>query len=57
MTEKYAIKQIQDLKCEMDLDQAITELKKEYQQALRNKTVQKPLAYALYQVWKKVDRA
>ena len=56
MTEKYVRKQIQELKHETDLDRAITELKKEYEQALRDNYIQKPLAYALYQVWKKVDR-
>lgn len=39
----------------MSLDGAIEHLKKEYERACKLEWVQNPLAYALYQVWKKVD--
>ena len=40
----------------MTLEQAIEMLKIEYERAQKLKYVQKPLAYALYQVWKKADK-
>ena len=40
----------------MDLEKAIALLKKEYEAAQLKPFVQRPLAYALYQTWKKVDR-
>ncbi len=41
----------------MTLEQVIEMLKVEYERAQKLKYVQKPLAYALYQVWKKADKA
>ena len=40
----------------MELEEAIELLKKEYEWAKKQKWISKPLAYALYQVWKEVDR-
>ena len=37
------------------LDKAIEDLKKEYETAEKLSFVNDPLAYALYQVWKKYD--
>ena len=39
----------------MDLDRVIKLLNKEYERAKRSPYVKKPLAWALYQVWKVVD--
>ena len=39
----------------MTLDNAIKTLKTEYEKAKRLEWVHKPLAYALYQVWKKAN--
>ena len=39
----------------MTLEQAIEMLKKEYQRARNMGYVEKPLAWSLYQVWKKAD--
>ena len=41
----------------MTLEQAIELLRKEYERAKNLEYVKKPLAWALYQVWKKADRA
>lgn len=41
----------------MTLDRAIKMLKDEYENALESEYVNKPLAYALFQVWKAADRA
>ena len=40
-----------------DLGEAIEMLIKEYERAKNMEHVQKPLAWALYQVWKKADKA
>ncbi len=40
----------------MTLEQAIDMLKAEYERAKKLEFVINPLAYALYQVWKKADR-
>lgn len=40
----------------MTLEQAIELLKTEYKRAESLEFVQKPLAYALFQVWKKADK-
>ena len=40
----------------MTIDNAIELLKQEYEKATDSNYVQNPLAYALYQVWKKADR-
>ena len=40
----------------MTLEQAIAEIKAEYDKASDSDYVRNPLAYALYQVWKKADR-
>lgn len=40
----------------MNLDKAVELLKKEYERAKRLKYVRKPLAWALYQVWKLADK-
>jgi hypothetical protein len=37
------------------IEQVIELLRKEYERAKNMEYVQKPLAWALYQVWKKVD--
>ena len=39
----------------MTLEKAIKLLQKEYEEAKKEPFVQKPLAYALYHTWKKVD--
>lgn len=39
----------------MTLEKAIEMLKKEYEKARTRKFIHSPLAYALYQVWKKAD--
>lgn len=39
----------------MELDEVIELLKKEYEYAKKQKWISKPLAYALYQVWKVAD--
>ena len=39
----------------MDLEKVIKMLQNEYEPAKQKPFVQRPLAYALYQVWKKVD--
>mgnify|MGYP003292560188 CR=1 FL=1 len=39
----------------MTLEKAIELLKAEYEKAKKQPFVQKPLAYALYHTWKKVD--
>lgn len=40
----------------MDIEQAKKMLDLEYERAQKLEFVRNPLAYALYQVWKKVDR-
>ena len=40
----------------MTLEVAIEMLKIEYEKAKKNEYIFNPLAYALYQVWKKTDR-
>ena len=40
----------------MSLQQAIELLKKEYDRAVKLEFVRDPLAYALFQTWKKADR-
>lgn len=40
----------------MTLEKAIEILKSEYEKAKKQKYIIKPLAYALYQVWKVVDK-
>ena len=40
----------------MTLEEAIQMLRSEYERAKNMKFVGKPVAYALYQVWKKADR-
>lgn len=40
----------------MTLEQAIELLKKEYERAKNMEYVKKPLAWALFQVWKKADK-
>lgn len=40
----------------MTLDSAIRLLKEEYERAQKQEYIKNPLAYALYQVWKKADR-
>ncbi len=42
---------------QMTLEKAIELLKAEYERAKTLEYVRNPLAYALYQVWKKADRA
>lgn len=39
----------------MTLDIAINMLKVEYEKALKQERIHNPLAYALYQVWRKAD--
>ncbi len=39
----------------MTIEKAITLVRKEYENAKKSSFVQKPLAWALYQVWKKAD--
>lgn len=39
----------------MTLEQAIELLRKEYERAKNMEYVKKPLAWALFQVWKKAD--
>lgn len=39
----------------MTLEKAIEMLREEYERALKMEYVKKPLAWALFQVWKKVD--
>lgn len=39
----------------MTLEKAIKMLEEEYERAKKNEWVRNPLAYALYQVWKKAD--
>lgn len=41
----------------MTLDRAIGILKEEYQKALGLRWVWSPIAYAMYQSWKRVDEA
>ncbi len=40
----------------MTLQQALKLVEEEYNKAKGNAYIKKPLAYALYQVWKKADR-
>lgn len=40
----------------MTIEQAVELFKKEYEAAKKKEFVQDPLAYALYQTWKKVDQ-
>lgn len=40
----------------MTLEQVVELLQKEYERAKKMKYVQKPLAWALYHTWKKVDK-
>ncbi|MBQ1789524.1 MAG: hypothetical protein II008_05065 [Oscillospiraceae bacterium] len=39
----------------MTIEQAINQLRREYEKALHNPTVGTPLAYALYHTWRFVD--
>lgn len=39
----------------MTIEQALKKIQKKYDQAQNNKWVIKPLAYALYQVWREAD--
>ena len=39
----------------MTLDKAIKQLEKEYERAKGLEYIHNPIAYALYQVWKKAD--
>lgn len=39
----------------MTLQKALNQVEKEYADALKNEHIRKPLAYALYQVWKMAD--
>lgn len=39
----------------LTLEKAIEMLKKEYESAKTKRHIHSPLAYALYQVWKKAD--
>ena len=41
----------------MNLEQAIEMLRKEYERAKKMEYVQKPLVWALFQVWKEADKA
>lgn len=41
----------------MSLEEAIDLLRQEYERAQKISFVQYPLAYAMYQTWKKVDRS
>lgn len=41
----------------MTLEKVMKMLEDEYERAKKMDFVKRPLAYALYQVWKKVDRA
>ena len=43
-------------RCGMTLENAIELIKAEYEKATDSNYVNNPLAYALYQVWKKADR-
>ena len=40
----------------MDIQKAIKLLEQEYERAKKSPFVQKPLAWALYQVWRRADR-
>lgn len=40
----------------MTLEKAIEMLKAEYEKASKRAEIHNPLAFALYQVWKKADR-
>lgn len=40
----------------MKIDTAIKQLKEEYERARNLEFVRDPVAYALYQVWKKADK-
>ncbi len=40
----------------MTIEEAIDILRQEYEKAKQNPFVQYPIAYALYQTWKQVDR-
>ena len=40
----------------MDLEQAIKLLESEYERAKKLEWVRDPLAYALYRVWRKVEK-
>ena len=40
-----------------ELDKAIEMLKKEYEKAKDKEWIRKPLAYAIYKVWKEIDRS
>ena len=40
----------------MDIEEAIDLLRQEYEKAKQKPWVQYPMAYALYQTWKQVDR-
>jgi hypothetical protein len=42
---------------EMTIERAIKMLEEEYERAKKMDFVKRPLAYALYQVWKKVELA
>ena len=39
----------------MTIEKAIKELMQEYEKAKKNEWVRNPVAYALYQVWKRAD--
>lgn len=40
----------------MDLETVIEMLREEYKKALQQKWILKPVAWSLYQTWKKVDK-
>ena len=46
---------IKDEDCGKEVDEAVRMLKKEYRKAVQLSFVNDPLAYSLYQVWKKYD--
>ena len=38
------------------IDDVIKEFKEKYEYALKQKYIHKPMSYALYQTWKKIDK-
>lgn len=40
----------------MDIEKVIEQIREQYEAAKKTNWVQRPLAYALWQVWKEVDR-
>lgn len=45
------------LKNDMKYQHAIRRLKKNYEKAIQEDYIRKPMAYALYQTWKHYDRS